>query len=254
MRAPVLLLGLLLLPRALPAQVLISLLFGESLNTGRVEFGLDGGLNLASLHGADGAGTLESWHLGFYFDIRLDHPAWLIHTGVIVKSTLGAEDLPPYPLGNATLDSVFGAGRVATRLRYFHVPVLIKYRLPHQFYLEGGGMAGLLRKATDEFSATVEEEADLTHERNVTDDHQRLDAGLVVGAGYRLLGGDGINLGVRYYHGLVNVRKDAAAPGRFNRSLYLAVGIPVGAGNKEEPAGGEEPPREKRTGDPGGGP
>ncbi|HSE27352.1 MAG TPA: porin family protein [Gemmatimonadales bacterium] len=241
MRAPGLALCLLLLPRALPAQVLISLLFGESLNTGRVEFGLDGGLNLASQRGADGGGTLRTWHLGFYFDIRLDHPAWLVHTGVIVKSTVGAEDLPPYPLGNATLDSVFGGGRVTTRLQYFHLPLLLKYRLPHQFYLEGGGMAGLLRKGTDEFSATVEEEGDLTHERDVTDDHQRLDAGLVVGAGYRLLGGDGINLGVRYYHGLVNVLKDDARPGRHNRSLYLAVGIPVGAGSKEEPAGGEEP-------------
>ena len=33
-------------------QVLISLLLGDKLNTGQIEFGLDGGLSLSNLHGA----------------------------------------------------------------------------------------------------------------------------------------------------------------------------------------------------------
>ncbi|MGH2610007.1 MAG: porin family protein [Tepidiformaceae bacterium] len=226
-------LGALLLPRAAPAQVIISLLFGDALNTGRVEFGLDGGLNFASLRGPDDAGSLRTWNLGFYFDIRLDNPAWLIHTGVIVKSTMGAEDQPPYPLGDGTLDSLFAGGNVTTRLRYFNVPVMLKYRMPNHFFVEGGGMAGLLYEATDEFLAAVEDEDDLTHERDVEDDYDRLDAGIIVGAGYRLFGGNGMNLGVRYYHGLVDVGRDGAAAERFNRSVYLTVGIPIGAGEEE---------------------
>lgn len=228
--------GALLLPHAVQAQVIISLLFGDALNTGRIEFGLDGGLNFASLRGLDEAGSLRTWNLGFYFDIKLDNPAWMVHTGVIVKSTMGAEDQPPYPLGDATLDSLFAGGHVTTRLRYFNVPVMIKYRLPHHFFVEGGGMAGLLYQAKDEFFAAVEDEDDLSHELDVEDAYDRLDAGIIVGVGYRLLGGDGMNLGVRYYHGLVDVGRDDAMPSRYNRSWYLTLGIPIGAG--EEEAGG----------------
>jgi hypothetical protein len=54
---------------------------------------------------------------------------------------------------------------------------------------------------------------------------------MMIGAGYRLLGGDGINLGVRYYHGLVDTYIDDSTPNQYNRSLYFAVGIPIGAGN-----------------------
>jgi len=53
----------------------------------------------------------------------------------------------------------------------------------------------------------------------------------MVGVGYRLLGGDGINLGVRYYHGLVDTYIDDSTPKRYNRSLYFTVGIPIGAGS-----------------------
>ena len=38
-------------------QVLISLLLGDKLNTGQIEFGLDGGLSLSNLHGVDPSGN-----------------------------------------------------------------------------------------------------------------------------------------------------------------------------------------------------
>ena len=233
MKALCLALGALLLPQTAQSQVIISLLFGDALNTGRIEFGLDGGVNLASLRGLEDAGSLRTWNLGFYFDIKLDNPAWMVHTGVIVKSTMGAEDQPPYPLGDATLDSLFEGGHVTTRLRYFNVPIMMKYRWPNHLFVEGGGMAGLLYQAKDEFFTAVEDEDDLTHERDVEDDYDRLDAGLIVGVGYRLLGGDGMNLGVRYYHGLVDVSGDGGLPARYNRSWYFTVGIPIGAGEEE---------------------
>jgi hypothetical protein len=71
------------------SQVIISLIFGETLNTGKVEFCLDGGLTLSSIGGIDGAKHLTTWNLGFYFDIKLADPTWMLHTGVIVKSTMG---------------------------------------------------------------------------------------------------------------------------------------------------------------------
>lgn len=221
---------LLALVRPADSQVLISLLFGDELNTGNIEFGLDGGVNWNTLGGVDGGGSLPAWNLGFYFDIRIADSSWMLHTGVIVKSTMGAECVPLYPLGDAGLDSSFAGGSVTKRFNYFDVPVMLKHRFANNVYVEGGMMAGLLYGATDEFVNSVSEEDDLSYERDVRDAYHPLDAGIVVGAGYRLMGGDGLNLGVRYYYGLVDVRVDDAGPAELNRSLYLTLGIPIGAG------------------------
>ncbi len=212
------------------AQVLISLLFGEALNTGKVEFGLDGGFNWSTIGGISGAQNLPIWNLGFYFDIKLHDPAWMIHTGVIVKSTMGAKNTPLYSLGDRNLDSVFAGGSVTTTFNYFNVPIMVKYKFPNNIFVEGGVMLGLLYGATDEFVNSLHEDDDLTYDRNVRKSYHPLDAGLMIGAGYRLLGGDGMNLGVRYYYGLVDVYIDDATPPQYNRAIYLTLGIPIGAG------------------------
>ena len=216
------------------AQVLISLLFGDALNTGKVEFGLDGGINLVSMDGIDEPKKLTAWNLGFYFDIKLNDPAWMIHTGVIVKSTMGTRNSPLYSLNDADLDSAFIGGSVTTRLQYFNVPVMLKYKFNNHFFVEGGIMLGLLHTASDEFINSIQDTDDLSFERNVRKSYHPLDGGLMIGAGYRLLGGNGMNLGIRYYHGLVDVYIDDNTPNVYNRALYFSVGIPIGAGKPEE--------------------
>jgi len=213
------------------SQVLIALIFGDALNTGNVEFGLDGGFNWSTLDGVPGATMLPIWNLGFYFDIKLDDPAWMIHTGVIVKSTMGTKNSPLYSLNDRNLDSAFAGGSVTTKLSYFNVPIMMKYRFPNNIYVEGGGMLGLMYGAKDEFVNSVQEDEDLSYERNVKNAYHPLDGGLMIGAGYRLLGGDGMNLGIRYYYGLVDVHIDDSGPSQFNRAIYLTLGIPIGVGD-----------------------
>jgi Outer membrane protein beta-barrel domain len=220
----------LLAGRAADAQVLIALIFGETLNTGKIEFGLDGGLNLVTMDGINQAGNLTTWNLGFYFDIKLKDPSWLVHTGVIVKSSMGADHIPVYSLEDAELDSEFSGGHVTRKLSYFNVPVMIKYRFKGHLYVEGGLQLGLLHKASDEFTNTVPDGGDLSYKLDIKDQYHRLDAGAVAGIGYRLSRGNGINLGVRYYYGFADVAIDDTTPGQHNRSLYITVGIPIGAG------------------------
>ena len=216
------------------AQVIISLIFGETLNTGKIEFGLDGGLTWATMDGIEDAKYLRTWNLGFYFDIKLADPSWMIHTGVIVKSTLGTKNAPLYSLNDADLDSVFIGGSVTTRLKYFDVPIMMKYKFENNIYVEGGVSLGLIHGATDIFTNSVQEEDDLTYERDVLKSYHLLDAGIMIGVGYRLLGGDGMNLGMRYYHGLVDVYVDDTVPNRYNRSFYITLGIPIGAHSPSE--------------------
>ncbi len=219
---------LLLCCQAANAQVLIALLLGDKLNTGQIEFGLDGGLNWVSMRGVPGSGTANTWNLGFYFDFKLRNRQWMVHTGVLVKSSMGADHIPVYALNDDNLDSSFAGGSVERKLSYFNVPVMIKYRTKKHFYAEGGLQLGLRHKAVDVFRNKVLDQ-DLTYKVDIRDRYAHLDAGLRVGVGYRLLGGAGMNLGLRYYQGLVNVALDHTGPGQFNRSIYVTVGIPIGA-------------------------
>ena len=208
-------------------QVIISLLLGDKLNSGQVEFGLDGGATIISQSGS-GGGTRNTFNLGFYFDIKMKNP-WMLHTGVIVKSTMGGGEIPVYSLGDAQLDGLFANGHVERTVNCFNVPVLMKYNFKNNFFLEAGPMLGLKYGATDKFITTVNGD-ELTYEVDVNDKFRTFDAGLMGGVGYRLMGGNGMNLGVRYYYGLLNVSKETTEI--FNRCWYLTVGIPIGAGKK----------------------
>jgi len=217
------------------SQVIISLLLGDKLNSGKVEFGLDGGLNLSTQSGLAQRKNLSTFNLGFYFDIKMKHPSWMIHTGVIVKSNLGAADLPVYSLSEPDIDSVFKGGSIERKLSYFNVPILLKYKLSDQFYIEGGPQLGLLYKAYDEFSNMVLGD-EVTYRNEIRDYFHRLDAGLMAGIGYRLMKGNGVNIGVRYYYGLVDVTIDDTEGAVANRTFYFAVGIPIGVGKAAEKA------------------
>ena len=220
--------GLLFLCFTGHSQILISILLGDKLNSDKLEFGLDGGLNRVSISGIDQANYAGRFNLGFYFDLKLKNPAWMVHTGVIVKSTMGAQNITVYDLNDADLNASFAGGSVDRRLNYFNVPILIKHRFKNNFSIEAGPMLGLMNKCIDVFTQKVKDKDDLTYTLKVRDNYHSLDAGIMAGIGYRLLGGNGMNLGVRYYYGLVDITIDDVTPNQYNRSLYFSVGIPIG--------------------------
>jgi len=72
----------------LNAQVLISLVLGEALNSVKIEFGLVGGMNrsyINTISASEGEG-MNNFNLGFYFHILMKNNSYL-STGVGVKST-----------------------------------------------------------------------------------------------------------------------------------------------------------------------
>ena len=106
------------------SQVLIALLLGDKLNTGNIEFGLDGGFNYSSISGLDTNNYVNSFNLGFYFDIRMKDQ-WFLNTGVLVKSDLGVDKLTEADLAflGATIhDSE--EGEYKQKISYFLVPAL----------------------------------------------------------------------------------------------------------------------------------
>ncbi|MBL8002080.1 MAG: PorT family protein [Flavobacteriales bacterium] len=220
------------------SQVLISLLFGDDLNTGKVEFGLEGGATFSTINGLNSAGPKSGFNLGFYFDIKLKHQ-WSLATGVMVKSPWGAKGLPTYSLGDAELDSVFHGGSVERRLNYFNVPIMAKYSFGRLFAMAGPQLS-LGYKSYDVFSRDIEEEEDLTYRLENRSLYRPIEAGLCAAAGVRLYKGYGMNLLVRYYHGLTEIRKDPAGAMWTNRGWHLQVGIPIGVGKARARAATKE--------------
>lgn len=218
------------------AQVLISLIFGDKLNSEYVEFGLDGGFNYSDLKGIS-SDARSNLNLGFYFDFMLKkNPKWLINTGVIVKSTMGAEKLDVYTLDDLELDALFKDGKVNRKINYFNVPIVLKRNLGKGFYLGFGGMLGLRSKANDTFSKKIKEKDDLSYKLSVKEHIKTLDAGLLTSLNYKFVRGTGMSVYIKYYYGLVDVNANKDWDSQYNRSAYLGVCIPIGGvkSNKEK--------------------
>ncbi len=234
MKKSILLVAFLLTAYSANSQVLISLIFGDALNSPNVEFGLDGGVNFANIANLESSKSLAMFNLGFYFDIRLKGPL-LLHTGVIVKSSQGADKLDFYPLENDDLNAVFSDGYVTRKINQFSVPIMLKYRFATLFHVEAGPMLALRAKGYDEFKNTLVDEEDLTYKLDIKDNYKRIDAGVMVGAGMKLSKiPKSAQIGVRYYYGLVDPLIENTGKSQNFSSLYLFFSIPIGAQPKAE--------------------
>ncbi len=191
---------------------------------------------MSDIQGLDQSKSLAGFNLGFYFDIKLKNPSWMINTGVIVKSPLGAKGIPVYSLNEPDLDNSFEGGSVSTKLRYFNVPIMMKYQFKNHLYIKGGIQLGLMNKAFDEFTNSVKDDKDLEYSLKTKDQYHPLDAGIAIGLGYRLMRGNGMNIGIQYYYGVVDILIDDSGPSQVNRALYINAGIPIGAGAAKKKA------------------
>ncbi|MCL6258331.1 PorT family protein [Aquiflexum sp. TKW24L] len=227
----ILLLLFLTVSGTIKAQVLISLLFGDKLNTEKIEFGLTGGMNRSYFNGYNGSEGLNNFNLGIYFHIMLKENSF-ISTGVLVKSNVGATGMPTYPLNDPDFDEVFEDGILTTKVNYFYVPIMYQQRINNRLLLEGGIQSGLRSKAFDYFNLESNG-GDLEFRREVSDDFTRLDFGLVGGMGYKLKNKlKSMSVGVLYFYGIVDVKKNTDAMVN-NSSLNFYLRIPIGVGSKD---------------------
>ncbi|MFT7363623.1 MAG: hypothetical protein ACI9UV_001826 [Algoriphagus sp.] len=219
-----------LVSNSLQAQVLISLLFGDALNSERIEFGLTGGLNRSYLNNYNDSDGLNNFNLGFYFNIKLQEKSFL-STGVYVKNKMGATGMPVYLLNDPEFDEVFKDGTLTTKINYFYVPIMYQQRINNRFLIEGGIQAGLRTKAYDFFRKELLD-GDAEFKNEVSDDFARLDFGVVGGMGYKLKKDPkSMSVGFLYYSGLVDaiIIPNVSAK---NSSLNFYIRIPIGA-NKD---------------------
>lgn len=211
----------------LHSQVLIALLFGDKLNSGNLEFGLTGGLNMSDISNFDQAKMKQGLNLALFFNIKLSD-RWYIHPEAAPKYATGVKSLPPYPLGDESLDNLLKDGTVTRKISTIAVPLMMRYRIKGQFFAEAGPQINLRTKAKDVF-----ENGDLTYEKDIKDQLTRFDAGLAFGFAQRLKQGPGaVALSVRYYAGITDL--DKLTPGSQKHGVFqLLASIPVGGGKQK---------------------
>jgi hypothetical protein len=228
----ILFVGILFAPLQSQAQVLISLVFGEVLNTDKVEFGLSGGMNRSYIYSIGESEGMNNFDLGFYFHILLKNSSY-ISTGVHVKSNVGATGMTPYPLGNNSVDSIYKDGTLTRKIPCFYVPILFHQRFNNRWYVEAGPQLGLIHQSSDVFEVSALD-GDFEYKRDVQDQMKHIDAGLMGVVGYKFLPQiKSMSAGVGYYHGLVNVSKNPDVTIK-NSSLYFFIKIPIGAGDSSQ--------------------
>lgn len=235
----VLLIGLILLMSAtmVKSQVLISLIFGDKLNSGKIEFGLQGGMNFSNLRGISESKGQNNWMLGFYFDfLTKEKSPWYIISGVYVKSNVGARNIPlDYPGNRVINDSIYTGfanfhGTVEKQFNTFYVPVNLRYKWNSGIFIEGGAQVGLVFKTRDLYQAEVDD-YNLEYQviKGVKDNelYKWFDGGVNGGLGYKLKKHD-LKIGVWYYIGLTNIYKNDLGPKAYNSSLYVTATLPIG--------------------------
>ncbi len=207
-----------------PSQVLISLLLGDKLNSDKLEFGLEGGMNWSNTTGFESNNYARFFNLGFYFDIQMKNQ-WRFYTGVLVKSNVGLDKLTEKDLivlGATTWDSI---GDYKQVINEFMIPALIRYNFKNYLYVEAGPQFGLRYKGFIEYNSEIDDIEAETRENN-KDMLQKLDAGIAAGIGYKLFKGEGWTVGAKYYYGFVVAYKNI--PGTKSSSINLKVNLPIG--------------------------
>jgi len=225
--------ALFLLSITAEAQVLIVAIFGDKLNSGNIEFGLDGGFNRSWYLDKEGSEGLNNFNLGFFFHIKVSEGnTGFLSTGVHVKSNVGASGMPTYSIGDPEFDEVYAAGELTTKVSVFYIPIMWQQRFG-KVYLEGGIQPGLRTKAFD-FFRVEDLGGESEYKRDVREDYTRLDFGLVGGLGYRFSENPiSPSAGLNYYAGMVDVYKPQSENLK-NSSLYVYFRIPIGAGGGEK--------------------
>ncbi|MBV4355944.1 outer membrane beta-barrel protein [Pinibacter aurantiacus] len=206
------------------SQVILSLLFGDKLNSEKLSFGLLVGNSWAHLSDYKTSSSLSNLNLGLYLTLRMNE-RFFLQFDAMAKYRLGAKGLPVYQLHDEALDTLFASGNVGRQINYLGLVTTAQYRVFNYINVELGPQIILRTKVKDVFY-TDRNDGTLKFEKDISGSATRFDIGAMTGISYQIKG-NGIKIGVRYYFGFIDIFPQD--PGsNTNRSFQLAGFIPVG--------------------------
>jgi len=170
-------------------------LFGlTAVNAQEVEFGIKGGINLATITGDDFVNfdNRTCFHFGAVVEIGISEN--FSFQPELLYSCQGSD----YGVDDTSfVDTKAALFNGTIKADYLNIPLMAKYYISEGLSLEAGPQLGFLISATDEFEG---------EEEDIKDFVKGIDFGVNFGLGYKLDGG--LNFGARYNLGLSNANDD----------------------------------------------
>lgn len=166
-----------------------------------------------------------NFNLGLFLTFKLEQ-RFFLQFDALAKYKLGAKDMPVYPLGDATVDSIYQHGSLKRSISYLGLNTSLQYRIWKYLNVEAGPNVTLRTKAKDIFHA-AHELGDQFFEKDMKEATTLFDFGLTTGVSWQFTKGKGLKLAARYYWGLVDLYP-ADAGTNAGRSLQLNLYIQIG--------------------------
>jgi hypothetical protein len=209
------------------AQILLSILFGDKLNSDKLEFGLTVGHSWSTISDLDEADYTGNFNLGLYLNLKMNDNMFL-RFGALPKSTWGAEGLSPYSINDPTLDVALAEASVMRKIKLINVPILWAYQTNDFWGFEIGPQVSLRLKGIDVFEYEDEAGNELIYKRKIGDDYKRLTFEGAIGIYKKLQQGEGMTLGFRYMYGFSDIIKDNSGEAQYHNAFNFTLGIPIG--------------------------
>jgi hypothetical protein len=217
--------GLFLISITIHSQVLISILFGDKLNTDKLTFGLALGNAWNSLSGYSKADAQSNFNLGIFLTLKLKQRLF-IQFDALAKYKSGAKGLPVYSLNDHVLDSIYQYGSVQRSISCLALNTTLQYRIWKYLNIEMGPHVSLRLKTIDLLSVD-HESGKQQFEKEVSEATTRFDFGAMGGLSWQFDKGTGLKLGVRYHLGLIDMFPSDEGQNT-TRSFQINVYIPIG--------------------------
>jgi hypothetical protein len=213
------------------AQILITLLFGDKLNSEKLEFGLAAGFNASFLTNYDNTRWNYGPMLGMYFNWMVTENLHL-HPEILPLNKLGVRNIPFTSSGIAEVDSALADFSSSRQISYITIPLLVRYRVVSGLFVEGGPLLSLRSGGKDIYEKKADD-GDVTITKEIKKDLKYFDFGLSGGLHWRFV--KNMSLGVRFSYNFVDVsRTDTEIEDSQNAYLQTVFNIPIGAGKAKE--------------------
>ncbi|SHI96763.1 Outer membrane protein beta-barrel domain-containing protein [Mesonia phycicola] len=192
----------------------------SSVKAQEIEFGVKGGLNVATLGGdASDDYDLDSrvgFHVGGFVEIPLSEK--ITFQPELLYSMQGAQLNLVYTDG---LNSVSSEAKL--KLDYINVPFMFKYEVVDNLAVEVGPQIGFLINAKGEVEASVSgESGSYSDEIDVKDQYSTIDFAANLGVSYEF--DMGLFAGARYNFGLIDIEEESDDYSEINNVFQLSIG------------------------------
>ncbi|MGA3287289.1 MAG: porin family protein [Bacteroidota bacterium] len=214
--------------------LLVSLVMLLAVSVAFSQFGIKGGINLATVGGADKkqndidptnrlcfVGGI-SCRIGLIAGISIQPEVMYIQKGAVYEVS-------------QTIGGYTGTGKLTFKGDYIDIPLLLKFNLPIPVfspYIEGGVSYGILlsAKQKEEQSSNYPGDVSTSNETDIKDQMTKNDISWIVGVGFDL---SILEIDARYVVGMKRLRKDIPetttidenATMIYNRGIILTVGL-----------------------------